>query len=74
MMTDATVSPRFQRIAAWVREHGVTCYAGANMETGHEFVRIEIPYAMTDETGDTVRGIEVVTCHSKADAARALGY
>lgn len=74
MMINATVSPRFMRIAAWVREHGFAATCGADLATGHEFVDIEIPYTQTDETGDTVRGIERMRAHSKADAARILGY
>ncbi len=70
MMTNATVSPRFMRIAAWVRSHGVTAICGADLRTGHEFV--DITSVQVDREGSASEVTE--RAYSKADAARILGY
>ncbi len=70
MMTNATVSPRFLRIAAWVREHGNACTTGANPQTGCEFVDIEV--VLVDREKNVTTTTE--RAYSKVGAARILGY
>lgn len=70
MMTNATVSPRFMRIAAWVREHGNVAVCGADLRTGHEFIDITSVQVACDGTSSEI----TERAYSKADAARILGY
>lgn len=70
MMTDATVSPRFMRIAEWVRSHGNIAVCGAEIATGCEFVDIELVMVAADRTVTTI----TERAYSKAEAARILGY